>query len=133
MTLFVDTSALFAVLAAEDENHHAAADWLGGPGRSGGEALLTHNYVVLESASLVQRRLGTEAVRALFHDLLPVIAVVYVDESIHRNAVGVFLALAGRTVSLVDCVSFAVMRASGIRRAFAFDRDFREQGFETVP
>src|SRR5204863_9249327 len=116
-----------------DEIHRAAAEWLGGPGRSGGEELLSHNYVVLESAALVQRRLGPEAVRVLFHDLLPVMAVAYVDESLHRAAVGAFLAIAQRKVSLVDSVSFELMRNAGITRAFAFDRDFHEQGFETVP
>jgi predicted nucleic acid-binding protein len=33
-------------------------------------------------------------------------------------------------LSLVDAVSFAVMREAGITRAFAFDEDFRAAGFE---
>jgi predicted nucleic acid-binding protein len=43
------------------------------------------------------------------------------------------LAAARRKVSLVDWVSFEVMRRTGIDVAFAFDDDFRAQGFRTVP
>jgi predicted nucleic acid-binding protein len=38
-----------------------------------------------------------------------------------------------RGISFVDRTSFELMRAEGIARAFAFDRDFARQGFETVP
>jgi predicted nucleic acid-binding protein len=33
----------------------------------------------------------------------------------------------------VDCVSFAAMRRVGAERAFAFDRQFRQQGFVLIP
>ena len=36
-------------------------------------------------------------------------------------------------VSLVDHVSFHVMRMLGITRAFAFDADFAAAGFSTLP
>jgi predicted nucleic acid-binding protein len=38
-----------------------------------------------------------------------------------------------RDLSLVDFVSFELMRREGIRTAFTFDRHFAEQGFECVP
>jgi predicted nucleic acid-binding protein len=38
-----------------------------------------------------------------------------------------------RTLSLVDCVSFEVMRRTGIRKAFAFDRHFQDYGYEIYP
>ncbi len=34
--------------------------------------------------------------------------------------------------SLVDAVSFEVMRAEGVRSAFAFDRHFEIAGFELL-
>lgn len=61
--------------------------------------------------------------------MLPVIEVVWVDESLHATATAAWLAAARRSLSLVDCASFAVMRARGVRRAFAFDQHFDEQGF----
>lgn len=38
-----------------------------------------------------------------------------------------------RQLSLVDCVSFTVMRERGIKTAFVFDDHFEEQGFECIP
>ena len=35
-----------------------------------------------------------------------------------------------RGLSLVDCMSFIVMRKLEVRQAFAFDADFEREGFE---
>ena len=59
--------------------------------------------------------------------------MVFVDEDLHRAAVTALLAGVRRRVSLVDWVSFELMRRRRIERAFAFDRDFERQGFEAVP
>ncbi len=73
-----------------------------------------------------------DAVRVLFHEVLPTVTVVNVDESLHTNAVATFLGANGSDLSLVDCVSFTVMRQRGVAAAFAFDRHLAEQGFGFV-
>jgi uncharacterized protein len=134
VTTFVDTSALFTVLDQSESQHPLASAWLSGPGRTTEGPLITHNYVVLESVALVHRRLGSVAARSLLEELLPVIRVFFVGQSIHARAVSsLLLALRRRSASLVDMVSFEVMRELGIEQAFAFDRDFNELGFRTVP
>lgn len=95
--------------------------------------LITHNYVVVESVAVIQRRLGPEVVRALFEGILPLVEVVFIDEQLHRLATSAFLAAVRRRPSFVDWVSFELMRREGMRHAFAFDRDFERQGFKTVP
>ena len=129
--IFVDTSAIFALLHGEDENHRLAADTFGNLVRV--EQLVTHNYVVLETAALAQRRLGVEAVRALHDDLLPIFEVDWVGESVHSAAYAALIVSASRTVSLVDYVSFETMRRRGINDAFAFDPDFVAAGFSILP
>jgi predicted nucleic acid-binding protein len=129
VTTFVDTSALYALLDRDDENHPAAAAWFAGAD----DDLLTHNYVVVESAALVDRRLGTPAARVLLEDVVPAMSLVFVDESLHRAAASAYLAARRRGPSLVDRVSFELMRHRQITLAFAFDRDFRTAGFSTVP
>lgn len=131
MTVFADTSALFALLASDDADHASAMSAFPGL-REEGE-ILTHNYVVVEAAALVQRRLGHVAVRALLEDLVPALKVIWIDEDTHRAAVAALLAASRRRVSFVDRVSFEVMRGHGVERAFAFDDDFRSQGFTTLP
>ena len=131
MSAFVDTSALYAALDADDGAHARALDgW--SELISARTPLTTSNYVCVESAALLQARLGMDAVRALFDDLLPVVAVVAIDEVLHAQAVATFLDANRRRLSLVDCASFAVMRQHGISSAFAFDPHFEERGFQLV-
>lgn len=130
MSVFIDTSALYALLDRDDGNHAWAArrfDRL-----LDEEQLVTHNYVLVESATLAQRRLGTDAARALRRSLRPALSVVWVDQGLHDTATTAMLASRRRRLSLVDCVSFEVMRRADIEVAFAFDRSFTEQGFLTL-
>ncbi len=132
MTTLVDTSALYDLLDTEASRHVEAAGVFRGM-LERDDSLVTHNYVIVETTALVQRRLGIDATRALMGDVLPVIDVHWVDDGTHRAAVAALLAARHRSVSLVDWVSFELMRALRIDRAFAFDADFRRQGFATVP
>ena len=131
MTTFVDTSAMYALLDHADLNHDVADETFRFLFQ--GEPLLTHSHVVIESAAVVQRRLGSAAVRDLFDRLLPLIEVLWVDEALHGIAVTSLLAAEKRQISLVDWTSFQVMRTHGIDRVFTFDGDFAQQGFEPVP
>ncbi|MGH2407391.1 MAG: type II toxin-antitoxin system VapC family toxin [Candidatus Limnocylindrales bacterium] len=131
MTTYVDTSVLYALLDDDDAMHSLADDTF--RFLVNGEELITSNYVVLESAAIVQHRLGSEATRDLFDRLLPLIAVAWVDERLHATAVTSLLAASSRRVSLVDWTSFAFMRSRAIDKAFTFDGDFVAQGFEVVP
>jgi uncharacterized protein len=130
---FVDTSALYALLDEDDDNHPAAAAWLSGPGAASSEVLVSHNYVLVETAALVHRRLGPSAVRALFDAFAPALSVFFVDEVLHERAVAAHLAALKRRVSFVDWVSFELVRERGLDRAFAFDRDFVTAGIAVVP
>ncbi len=127
--IFVDTSALYALLDVDDAAHSEARAFF----ETGPLPLLTHNYVIVETAALVHRRLGPATARALLEDLLPALHTRWVDEELHRAALSAFLAAVRRRTSLVDWVSFEVMRREAIREAFTFDRDFSVQGFTIVP
>ena len=132
-TIFVDTSALFAVLDGDDDNHQRALRaWSSMVDRLEVDpgAAITHSGVVIESAALVQRRLGMDATRDLLETIVPSFTVVWIDEQIHRLAVAAMLAAGKRQVSLVDWTSFTVMRDRAITHAFAFDNDFERQGFQ---
>lgn len=130
--IFVDTSALVALLNRDDEHFVAARDaWAALLHRE--QPLVTSNYVVVESAALVQRRMGMAALAALTDRLLAPVAVRWIDETAHRAALAAVLAAGRRRLSLVDCTSFEVMRSLGVTQAFAFDRHFAHHGFELLP
>lgn len=132
MSVFVDTSALFALLEPRDTNHAGAVDYLESLAPAA-TPLLTHDYVVVEATALVQRRLGISVVRWLHERLMPAITVRPVGPEVRTAAVSALLAANRRDVSLVDWVSFEVMRRAELREAFAFDADFPRQGFALVP
>ncbi len=111
----------------------AAGDWLEGQGRDPTEVLVTHNYVVVETAALVHRRLGAAAVRVLFEAFVPALSLFFVDEQLHERASSAYLAASRRSPSFVDWVSFQMIRDQNLDRAFAFDRDFRNEGLTVVP
>jgi len=132
MRLFIDTSAFYALLDKDDANHEKAkkawTDLLGAE-----HTLVTSNYILVETFALLQNRLGMEAVRGFQDDLLPLITVEFVSSGVHRSGIASLLSASRRSLSLVDCVSFEIMRSSGIKTVFAFDQHFKEQGFTLLP
>lgn len=68
-----------------------------------------------------------------FHErTLPVLEIVWVDDSLHFAGLTTLFAADRRKLSLVDSVSFAAMRQTGTAHFFAFDRYFAGQGFVPV-
>jgi predicted nucleic acid-binding protein len=131
VSTFVDTSAFIAVLDADDANHaRARRRWQDLV--AGEEDLRTSNYVLVETFTLAQRRLGFAAARAFQEDVVPLLSVEWIDAAAHARAVGALLVAGRRRLSLVDCASFEAMRRLGTTRVFAYDRHFAEQGFELV-
>lgn len=132
MSVFVDTSAILAILNSAEEAHERA-------GRTyrrlleTEEHLVSTNYVVLETVALLQRRIGIAAVRKFQDDILPTLDVVWLTSEDHETAMELLLKIAQRRLSLVDCSSFVVMRRRGIRGAFGFDGHFSEHGFQEIP
>jgi uncharacterized protein len=132
LTHFVDTSGLLAVLNADDRLHSEAsrawASWV-----AEDVAMVTSNYVLLETAVLVQKRLGFDAVTTLHTDVLPVMQIEWVDTALHQAAMAILITIRQRDLSLVDCTSFELMRRLGLREVFGFDRHFAGQGFTCLP
>ena len=131
MSVFVDASAFVAALDADDVRHpQARALWL--KLLQSQERLATTNYVGLETVAVAQRRLGVDAVATLAESFFPWTDVIWVTEWEHSAAMTAVLAARRRHLSLVDCVSFEVMRRLGLSRCFTFDPHFAEMGFECL-
>ena len=130
-SVFVDTSAILALLVASD-NAHAMASAAFTRLSSRQAPLLTTSYVLVESYALLGRRLGSAAVRAFRAEFAPLLRVVWVEEPLHERALDEFLQRSSRTLSLVDVTSFLVMRERRIDEAFAYDRHFDREGFSRV-
>jgi len=132
MRIFIDTSAFYALLDSDDQSHPKAKKaWV--EIIQPANTVITSNYVLVETFALVQSRLGLEAVRKFQEDLVPILHVEFITSAIHRLGVAALLSASRRGLSLVDCVSFEIMRDLGIKKTFTFDAHFSEQGFEVIP
>ncbi len=124
----MDTSALYALADRADPNHGEARRRFSAALRSA-EALLTHNYVLVESIALIQNRIGVDAALELARTA-DNFEVEWVDTTLHHQAIRALARSPKRRISLVDQVSFLVMRDRDIEIAFAFDQDFVREGFQ---
>ena len=130
--VFVDTSALLALLDGDDLNHTAAfEEWKRFAERDA--KLLTSDYVRLESCSLIQRRLGAAALCDFRDGFLPLMKIVPVGEQGFDLAFEKWRLAQRRHLSLVDITSFDCMRREGVSHAYSFDKHFAEQGFQLCP
>jgi predicted nucleic acid-binding protein len=132
MNIFVDTSGFISVLDRDDANHSRAAEsWQ--YILTASDALVTTNYVLVETCALVQNRLGMAAIKVFQADIVPVLRIEWIDNTVHLAAMGTMLAAGRKKLSLVDCVSFEIMRLGGITAALTLDGHFKEQGFICLP
>jgi predicted nucleic acid-binding protein len=126
--VFLDTSAILALVNPNDEHHSRA--------RKGFESLssrkaglLTSSYVLVETYALLARRMGLAAVQAFRSDLAPLCEVAWVDEAVHEAALDLLIERRRKGLSLVDAASFVVMRKRRLDEVFCFDPHFEKEGF----
>lgn len=130
MAVYLDTSGLLGMLDAGDDFHVKAASAWHQILDARVDMVMT-DYVRLECWSLIQRRLGLDAVDDFHRNILPLCVVRQVGESGFDLLARQVLVTHRRDLSLVDISSFDCMRREGLRLAFAFDAHFEEQGFVT--
>jgi predicted nucleic acid-binding protein len=123
VSVVVDSSALFALLDADDPHHAEATRYWD----EADQDLVTHAYVIVETVAIVRRRWGWDIVDRLVDDLLPALRVELIDRATHDEALADYRARHSGA-SLVDRVTIAFARRVGITTAFAFDRDFTSAG-----
>lgn len=130
MSVFVDTSAWFALASATDQDHPAARaiyrDLV-----DHNEELITTSYALAETMGLIQHRLGWKPL-GLFAAAARTVEVVWIDGERHREAEELLFARRRRGINIVDTAGFVVMRALDLDAAFAFDDDFAREGFRVL-
>ncbi len=126
--IFLDTSTAYAAIDVADPNHREAAERLQAALKQR-IPVLTHNYVVLESTALIQRRLGLHAALYFLNDTR-LLKIHWVTQNEHNDAVQLLKQRGRRNLSLVDCMSFVVMKNYGVTTALAYDSDFQAEGFD---
>ncbi len=139
--IFLDTGFLFALFAVHDERHQRAVRAFDAfADRRLSDLLLTTNYVVAETITLVRMRGHRDVEQA--HELAVavgrslragVFGTVYRATEADEAAAFEYLARhRDQRYSFVDCLSFVVMERNDITEALTFDDDFAHR-FVMVP
>jgi predicted nucleic acid-binding protein len=126
--VLLDTSGLLCYVHRDEPHHEKAVQLVDGAG----SRFLTHSHVLAELIALaLVRRLPRTKVLEFVVDLVdnPDIETVWVDESLHREAMLLLANRQDKTYSLCDAVSFVLMRQRGISDALTTDRHFEQEGF----
>ncbi|MGE3508712.1 MAG: type II toxin-antitoxin system VapC family toxin [Vicinamibacterales bacterium] len=120
-----DSSAILALLDADDADHGRAVDVARQIADERRPVFIT-NYIEAEAHALLLRKLGRTVARQwLLASRLPVVAVTPAEE---QRAKDILARHGDKDWTLCDAVSFAVLDARRVSRAFTFDHHFRQYG-----
>lgn len=128
MRVFVDSSAIAALLLENDRNHRAAVGVLRQLTEARAELVLS-NFVVAETYNLLAIRAYPAKAREWFlANTWPVERVTSRDE---KKAREIIENCADKDFSYTDATSFALMERLGFDAAFTYDRHFEQYGMLT--
>ena len=130
-SVFTDTSAWYALASSQDAHHAKATRFL----EAHAGALITSNYVVVETANLIRYRLGPKPALE-FLDITTqtnLVEVLFVSPQQHERTTTLFARYASQGLSFTDCSSVVVIQDQRLDRAFCFDEDFTRAGVTCLP
>lgn len=120
-----DSSAILALLDADDADHARAVAVARQIASDARPSFIT-NYIEVEAHALLVRKLGRAIARQwLLAGGLPVVRALPADE---QRAKEILAQHADKDWTLCDAISFAVLDARRVARAFTFDHHFRQYG-----
>jgi predicted nucleic acid-binding protein len=132
--LFVDTAGWMACADAGDPAYETTCNardrWLERDG-----LLLTTDYVIDETLTLLRLRLGLSAAENWWHSIAASrrLQRELIHEERAEQARAIFFRYRDKDFSFTDCTSFAVMREMRLRQALTTDTHFRQAGFQMLP
>jgi predicted nucleic acid-binding protein len=131
-TLFVDSSAWYALLDKADRYHSRAAEIADALSRSR-TRLYTSNVMRIEAHALVLNRLGHAAADRFLASLnrFP-LTIEQVTPDDEEEALALLRKYHDKDFTLADATSFVVMERLGITTAWSFDDDFPQYGWRVL-
>ncbi|MCX7840568.1 MAG: type II toxin-antitoxin system VapC family toxin [Anaerolineae bacterium] len=132
--IFVDTSAWIAV-ANQGDNNHTAALYIYPRLLANYQRLVTTNLVIAEVYITLRYELGHRAALTFLENVRtsPRIERVFSTPTLEQEAETILRRYDDQDFSYTDAVSFALMKARGIKEAFTFDKHFSVMGFRRMP
>lgn len=132
--LFVDTAGWMSMADSNDPLHKICREirdnWL-----KQGAILVTSDYVIDETLTLIRMRLGIGAAEKWWNQLAdsPRLKLEWVHSERAEKAREWFFKWKDKSFSFTDCTSFVVMKDLQLDNVLTSDKHFVQAGFEILP
>ena len=132
--VFVDTGGWMACADRADPAHAACAAARDAT-LEAGRTLITTDFVIAETLTLIRFRLGLSAANAWWQQIDRSARLRWerVEHDRFERARHLFFEYRDKDLSFTDCTSVAVMRELKVTTVITTDRHFRQVGFEVLP
>ncbi|MEA5570679.1 type II toxin-antitoxin system VapC family toxin [Calothrix sp. UHCC 0171] len=128
--IFVDTLFVVALINQRDQYHQKASELADSLET---HPLITTDAVLLEIGNALARNYKDEAVEIIEHFLTSdEVEIVRLNPEFFTQAFKLYKTHQDKAWGLVDCISFIVMKQSGITQALTFDQHFVQAGFQAL-
>ena len=127
----MDTSAWYALADSRDPDHHEVFKAL----QKNRNLLVTSNYILDETLTLVRFRLGLRVARQLGEQMRSG-SLAHMERISPRDeeaAWRIFSDYSHKSFSFTDCTSFALCERLKLQSCIALDSDFRAFGLHCIP
>jgi predicted nucleic acid-binding protein len=131
-SIFVDTSAHFALANIKDIDHEDATKFL--------EQLLQEhvvlfvsNFIIAETYTLMLRKIGRDKAIDYIENLKKTAEIERISMIDEKRAWEIILKYKDKDFSYTDATSFALMERLELSEAFAFDDHFEQYGLIRFP
>ena len=132
--IFVDTAGWMACADGSDAAH-AKACAVRDAALEAGQLLVTSDYVVDETLTLLRLRLGTAVAERWWHqvDASQRVQWEHIDGVRAERARELFFRYRDKRFSFTDCTSFALMRELRLTTMLTTGAHFKQMGFSLCP
>ena len=132
--VFVDTAGWMACADGADASHRRASG-ARDAALEAGNTLVTSDFVVDETLTLIRFRLGLAAADSWWRqiDASRRLRWERVDSERFEKARHLFFQYNDKDFSFTDCTSFVIMRELRLTHAITTDAHFRQAGFQMLP
>ncbi len=130
-TIFVDTSAWFALLSKNDKNHQKIKN-IYQTILENNNTLIISNQVLGETFTLIRYKIENNSLPFKFIELINksmMIKKIHIEAKTEKNAIKILENYKDQRFSYVDATSFAVMNRLDLKYALSLDRHFAAAGF----
>lgn len=124
-SVFVDTSALYALINRSDIDHGRAIDCLSSLS-DGNTSLITSNFILSETYTLILYKIGRTTALRVINGIRESYEIERISLKDEENAWQIITDFDDKNFSYVDATTFAIMTRLGLGEVFSFDDHFNQ-------